>query len=445
MLLWQGDMRGSIVKGEPEMTHEDQVKEDCGRRLLQNALRHREGKVPVDFGSTAVTGMHVIAVAALRDFYGLERRPVKAFEPFQMLGWLDDDLLEAMGIHVAGVYGINTVFGFPNENWQPFMTPWGQEVLVSEHFKTTSDGSGGFFIFPCGDTTAPASGHMPASGYFFDSIIRQEPINEDVLNPEDNVEEFGFVSDEELAHFKAQIGERGPSGRGLIGSFGGTSIGDIAFVPGPGLKHPKGIRDVAEWYMSTAIRQNYVHKVFARQTEIALQNFDKIHWAVGTGVEAAFICGTDFGTQNSSFCSPQTFRDLYMPYYKKINTWIHEHTVWKTFKHSCGAVEQFIPLLIEAGFDILNPVQCTAAGMDPRVLKERYGDRIVFWGGGADTQRTLSFGTPQQVREQVLERCEIFAPGGGFVFNAVHNVQATTPVENISAMLDAVKEFNGDR
>ena len=186
-------------------------------------------------------------------------------------------------------------------------------------------------------------------------------------------------------------------------------------------------------------------RVFERQCEIALGNLERIYAAVGDTVQAVFICGTDFGTQTSAFCSVKTLRDLYFPYYKQINDWIHAHTPWKTFKHSCGAVSKFIPSFIEAGFDILNPVQCSATGMEPEQLKANYGDQLVFWGGGVDTQKTLPFGTPAEVREQVLRRCEIFAPGGGFVFNSIHNVQAQTPVENIVAMLDAVHEFNGDK
>jgi len=126
-----------------------------------------------------------------------------------------------------------------------------------------------------------------------------------------------------------------------------------------------------------------------------------------------------------------------------MNAWIHENTDWKTFKHSCGAVENFMPHFIESGFDIINPVQCSAAGMDPKILKKKYGDKLVFWGGGVDTQNSLPFGTPEQVREEVLGRCEIFARDGGFVFNAIHNIQARTPIENIVAMFEAVKEFNG--
>jgi uroporphyrinogen-III decarboxylase len=229
----------------------------------------------------------------------------------------------------------------------------------------------------------------------------------------------------------------------VIAGFGGTAFGDIALVPAPALKHPKGIRDITEWYVSTSSRQDYVHKVFERQCEIALQNLEKIHAAIGNRVQAVYICGTDFGTQTSAFCSVKTFRNLYFPYYKQINDWIHAHTTWKTFKHSCGAVSKFLASMIEAGFDILNPVQCSATGMEPEQLKANFGDQLVFWGGGVDTQDVLPFRTPAEVREQVLRRCEVFAPGGGFVFNSIHNVQAATPVENIVAMLDAVHEFNG--
>jgi uroporphyrinogen-III decarboxylase len=165
---------------------------------------------------------------------------------------------------------------------------------------------------------------------------------------------------------------------------------------------------------------------------------------MGRLVDIIFICGADFGTQNSTFCSEDTFRELYMPYYKKINDWIHKNTAWKTFKHSCGAIEPFMKLFIEAGFDIINPVQCSAKGMDPKILKDRYGDKLVFWGGGVDTQWVLPFGTMEEIRQQVLERCKIFSHNGGFVFNAIHNIQANTPVENIAAMIKAVKEFNGN-
>jgi uroporphyrinogen-III decarboxylase len=223
----------------------------------------------------------------------------------------------------------------------------------------------------------------------------------------------------------------------------GTALGDIALVPAPFLKHPKGIRDIEEWYVSLATRREYVEEIFARQTKIALANLPRLAQALGDRVDAVFICGTDFGTQTSSFCSPATFAELYAPYYRQVNDWIHQHTSWKTFKHSCGAVEPFLSHFAECGFDILNPVQCSATGMEPQHLKSAYGERLVFWGGGIDTQHVLPFGTPAEVRAQVLERCRIFGAGGGFVFDSIHNVQARTPVANILAMFNAVREFNG--
>jgi hypothetical protein len=416
------------------------------KERVQAALNHRQpDRIPIDFGGTAVTGMHVTCVAALRDHYGLEKRPVKVHEPYQMLGWIEDDLADAIGIDLAGAYPANTMFGFPNINWRPWKAPFGLDVLVSEQFKTTVDAKGDVYIYPQGDTAAPPSGRMPDGGYFFDTIVRQEPIDDDKLDPQNNLEEFGPISDADLAHFEREVTRASATGRGVVATFGGTAFGDIALVPAPFLKHPKGIRDIEEWYVSTAARQDYVHHIFEKQCDIALANLAKIHARVGDAVDAVFVCGTDFGTQTSAFCSCETFRGLYMPYYKRVNDWIHSHTKWKSFKHSCGAVEQFLDPFIESGFDIVNPVQCSATGMDPERLKKTYGSRLTFWGGGVDTQKVLPFGTPAQVREQVLSRCEIFSKDGGFVFDAIHNVQARTPAANIVAMVDAVHEFNGER
>jgi hypothetical protein len=414
-----------------------------GRERLVATLNHKQpDRIPIDFGGTAVTGVHVSCVAALRDYYGLEKRPVRVHEPFQMLGLMEDDLQEAMGLDVEGVFSRNTMFGFPAEKWKSWQFN-GQEVLVPEKFNTTIDANGDTLIYPEGDTTVPASGRMPRGGYFFDCIVRQEPIDEGKLNPEDNMEEFTLIPQEDIDHLVRSTQKAWATGRGVIAGFGGSAFGDIALVPAPFLKHPKGIRDVTEWYVSTSSRQEYIHKVFEHECEIAIKNLERIHKAVGDKVHAVFVCGTDFGTQTSAFCSVKTFRNLYFPYYKQVNDWIHSHTSWKTFKHSCGAVSKFLPSFIEAGFDILNPVQCSATGMEPEQLKADFGDQLVFWGGGVDTQKTLPFGTPAEVREQVLRRCEIFAPGGGFVFNSIHNVQAATPMENIVAMIDAVHEFNG--
>ncbi len=260
--------------------------------------------------------------------------------------------------------------------------------------------------------------------------------------PRDEWKEFVTMSDQELEWLKDRMKESGSSERATLAAVPGAGLGDIACVPGPWMKDPKGIRDIQEWYMSTVLRKDYLHELFSRQTDVVITNLKKMFAALGNNLDIAWVCGTDFGTQNSTFCSLETFNELYKPYYQKTNNWIHENTEWKTFKHCCGAVEGFMEGFIESGFDIINPVQWTADGMEPKLLKEKYGSRITFWGGGVNTQATLPFGKPEQVREEVLRSCEVFAPGGGFVFNTIHNIQAGTPVANVVAMLDALKEFN---
>ena len=410
---------------------------------MRSALEHREpDRIPLDFGSTNVSGIHVTCVAALRDYYGLARGPVKVHEPLQMLGWIDDELRTAMGLDVVGVFPRNTKFGAPAADWKEWDFR-GLEVLVPGDFRTTTSPSGDLLLYPQGDLTATPSGRMPLGSAFFDIIVRQPEIDELRLDPADNLEEFGSLNEADLDHIAHSLRAAAASGCGVVGSFGGTSFGDVGLVPAPALRNPKGIRDVAEWYMSTRTRRAYIQRVFEGQCEIALANLARIHARIGDAVDCMFVCGTDFGTQTSAFCSVATFRELWFPYYQRVNSWVHANTSWKCFKHSCGSVERFLESFIEAGFDIINPVQCSAAGMDPAELKRKYGARLVFWGGGVDTQKTLPFGSSQEVREEVLRRCEIFAPGGGFVFNAIHNLQAGTPVENIVAMLHAVHEFNG--
>ena len=412
-------------------------------RVLASLDHRTPDRVPVDFGATPVTGIHVRSIENLRKHYGLEYKPVKVTEPYQMLGEIEDDLAEVLGVDTIPVSPKNTMFGFPNENWKEFKAPWGQVILVPEKFNVTIDDTGDVFMYPEGDTSVEPCAKMPANGFFFDALSRQDPIDHENLNVEDNLEEFAPISDDDLQFFKTEAEKASKTGKAAVANFGGTAFGDIALVPGMQLKHPKGIRDVTEWYMATVMHPDYVMEIFERQSEIALENLKKIHQQVGSMVDVVFICGTDFGTQTSQFCDEETLLTMYGPYYKKLNDWIHQNTNWKTFKHSCGAVEPFMKDFIDLGFDIINPVQVSATGMDPKHLKDTYGKDIVFWGGGVDTQHTLPFGTPEEIEKEVLKHLEIFSKDGGFVFNTVHNIQATVPVENIVAMINALKRFNG--
>ena len=414
------------------------------RERVSAALAHRQpDRAPLDLGASAVTGMNVNSVYLLRQALQLDPpgTPVKVVEPFQMLGEIAPDLLDALGVDVLSLGKPTTMFGFRNEGWQPWSFN-GTPVLVPAGFNTIPEPDGSILMYPDGDHSVPPSGKMPAGGYYFDSLIRQPPIDDDKLDPADNLEEFEPISAADLAHVKSEA-ERltTQTDKALLANFGGTAFGDIALVPGPWMKHPKGIRDVAEWYMSTVSRRDYVYRVFEKQCEIGLANLARVHEVVGERAAAVFLTGADFGAQTGPFISPKSYRSLYMPFHKAVNAWVHQNTGWKTFIHSCGSVAALIPSFIEAGFDVLNPVQTSASGMDPRWLKQTFGAEFTFWGGGVDTQKTLPFGTPDQVRAEVKERIEIFGQGGGFVFNPIHNIQAGTPVENLQALFAAVREY----
>lgn len=407
-----------------------------------STVNHRQpGSVVVDFGSTPVSGIHVVVVEKLREYFGLEKRPIKVIEPYQMLGEIDEELIREMDIDVIGFSGEKNMFGISNTNWKVHKTLWGQEVLFPGEFNYTFNDNGDIFIYPEGDTAVAPSAMMPKTGYFFDALNRQLPIDDLKLTVEDNLEEFGFVTEHDLNYWKNTLDQFDTESKGIVANLGGTALGDIALVPAVQLKHPKGIRGVEDWYISTLIREDFVKEIFARETDIAVENLTRLFSVIGNRIDVAYICGTDFGTQNSTFCSPETFARVWLPYYKKVNDWIHQNTGWKTFKHSCGAIISLMDLLIEAGFDIINPVQINASGMDPVELKKKYGDKIIFWGGGVDTQGVFAFGTPEQVKEQVKRQVSILNENGGFVFNTVHNVQANVPFENVVAMLEVLKEL----
>ena len=413
-----------------------------GRERVLRALNFEPvDRIPVDLGGHACSGAHVSVVANLRRALGLDKPGdrVKVVEPYQMLGEIDADLRAALGIDVVNLPNPKNMFGFENADWKPWRTFDGTDVLVPAKFNTDPEPSGDILMYPEGDKSVAASARMPKGGFYFDSIIRQKPIDDAKLDPADNLEEFQPISDEDLRFYEQRADDLyRNTDLAVVAGFGGSAFGDIALVPGPWMKDPKGIRDIEEWYISTVTRRDYINEVFARQAEIAVENLKRIHQAVGDKVHVVFMDGTDLASQNSLFCSPDAYRELYLPHAKKVNDWVHAHTKWKTLKHCCGGCEPLIDGFIEAGYDVLNPVQTSARGMDPQHLVDTFGGRIVFWGGGVDTQQTLPFGTPDEVREQVAERVKIFGQKNGFVFNTIHNIQCNTPTENLLAMFEAL-------
>jgi hypothetical protein len=413
------------------------------RERVRVALDHREpDRPPLDLGSTLVTGIQAGAYARLKKALGISSGRVRVYDPFQMLAEVEEPVKAALGVDTVGIELPTTIFGYRNENWKRFRMFDGTEVEISGNFQFDVLPSGDIVQYPKGDRSAPPSGRMPQGGYYFDTIVRQEPIDEAALDPKEWVDQsFSLYGDEDL-----RLLEEGSrrwyegSEYSLVGSFGGAGFGDIAFVPGPHVTHPKGIRDPEEWYVSSLTRKDYIMEIFRLQYELQMKNLAMYRQAVGDRIDVIFMSGTDFGSQNGPFISPAAYREMFKPLHKSMNDWVHRHTRWKTFYHTCGSIAAFLDDFAEAGIDILNPVQISAVGMSPSMLKEKHGKDFVFWGGAIDAQHTLAFGTPQQVADEARRNREVLGRDGGFVFNNVHNIQATVPVENILSLLRAVTD-----
>jgi len=415
------------------------------RERIRKVINHQEtDRIPLDLGSTPVTGIQASTYAKLRKALRLKDQPVKVIEPYQMLAEVEIDVIEKLGVDTIGLWLPTTLFGFKNESWKPWKLFDDTRVLVPEKFITTEDEEGNIYLYPQGDTSVPPSGKIPKGGYYFDAIVRQQPIDQVSLNPKEWVkQQYSVFSEEELRYLeeKASILYKSTD-LSIVGGFlGAASFGDIALVPGLSVKHPKGIRDPKLWYMAHIDHPEYIKGIFELQCEIALKNLKLSYEAVGDKIDVIMLSGTDFGTQNGPFISPDMYREFYKPFHKKINDWVHQHTPWKTFYHSCGSVVAFLDDFVEAGVDILNPVQTSAKDMDPKMLKEKYGDKLVFWGGGVDTQKTLPFGTEEEVKKEVKERCLIFRKGGGYVFSTIHNIQSKVPINNLIAMFQVIREL----
>ncbi|MEA1950074.1 MAG: methyltransferase, partial [Planctomycetota bacterium] len=250
------------------------------RKRIEAAVNHRQpDRVPLDLGATPVSGMQVSSVYLLRQAMGLDEpdTPVKVVEPYQMLGEIKPDLLDALGIDAVGLSGPRDFFGCRHADWKPWTTFDGTPILVPADLNTDPDADGDIPAYPEGDQSVPPSARMPKGGYYFDTIERQAPIDDDNLNVEDNLEEFGPIDDATLEYFATEARRLNQqSDRAIVANFGGTAFGDIALVPATWLKNPKGIRGVEEWYISTVTRFDYVYELFTRQCEIALGNLAKL-------------------------------------------------------------------------------------------------------------------------------------------------------------------------
>jgi len=398
------------------------------RERVRIALDFREpDRVPIDIGSNLQSGIMAHALDRLRRHLGLTPRRVKVHEVFQMLGEVEPDVVERLGADILPVEPLVQFFGLRRENWKRWRLWDGTEVLVPGMFNVETDADGGWLLHFSGDPAAPLEGRMPRGGFYFDMPSLTESIPDWQPPAFAHVRAEHLLGTEELEHMQARAESlRATTDKALmLGAWDATGLPWIGSIP--------------DFLMLLATDRAYVRDLFAVRTEVALENLEKLQAHLGDSIDIIGMEGTDYAGQDRELISPELFEELCVPFFRQQNSWVHERTSWKTWFHCCGSIPRLLPLLIDAGVDIINPVQTSAAGMDPRTLKERFGGRIVFWGGGIDTQRTLPFASPAEVAAEVRERIRIFGPGGGFVFNPVHNIQQGTPPANIAAAFDTAR------
>ena len=398
------------------------------RERVLEALSFREpDRVPLDLGGSIMSGIMAHPLDRLRRHLGLEAHPVRVYEVFQMLGEVEMDLVERLGIDVLPVEPLVQFFGLRREGWKPWRLWDGTEVLMPGQFAIEVDAAGDWLLRSGGDPNQPVEGRMPKNGFYFDMPSLTAGHYDYVPPPLEQVRRELRLQDAELEFLAARAEHlRRTTDKALfLGCWDKFGLPWVGSIP--------------DFLVLMVTDPGYVRDLFALRTQTALENLEKTKSYLGDNIDVLGLDGTDYGSQNAELFSPQLFAELYVPCFQVQNEWVHRHTRWKTWLHTCGSVTKILPQLIEAGVDILNPVQTSAAGMDPVWLKSRFGGKIVFWGGGVDTQRTLPFAAPGEVADEVRERVRTFAPGGGFVFNTIHNVQQGTPPENIVAAYDTAR------
>jgi uroporphyrinogen decarboxylase len=409
------------------------------RERILAAIEHRQpDAVPVDLAATPSSGIAAIAYGNLKRHLGLNHCPPQIYDVVQQLAQPEDAILDRFRIDVVD---IGRAFNTEPSAWHPTKLADGQTALYPAWFHPEAQADGSF-IARIEDGRDIA--HMPAGGTFFDQsyfpYLDGYPADFRDLSTEmgrvlwaalvhspwDHASEPGF-----WGALRAKTLEmRRTSERALM-----IALGCNLFEWGTFL------RRMDNFLMDLAAEPAKVEAVLDALLERHLAMLERTCQAVGDVADIVRF-GDDLGTNNSLLMSPKTYRQLFKPRHAILCSYVHRHTKLKTFLHSCGSIRGLLPDLIEAGFDIINPVQTTCKGMEPKGLKADFGKDICFWGGGCDTKTVLPTATPAAVTEHVKRRLDIFMPGGGFVFNTVHNILPEVPPQNIVAMFEAIEEFH---
>ncbi len=373
--------------------------------------------MPLDIGGMRSTGMMAMAYADLKRHLGITEGDIYVFDPGQQLALVEEPILKRYGADVVPL-DLGTLKG-----WQPWTLPDGTAAKLQGNFTLEPDGEGGWYHLSDGRRV----GRKPAASYYFDSIYH--PLAEAETIADIDRYEFGEMADEDLDLLAAEARRLNRE----------TDYAIMGGVGGAFLEAGEGLRGWDQFLVDIAINRELAERLMDRILEANLRNVRRYLDAVGEYIQLVQV-GGDLGTQGGPQIRPEWYYEMIQPRQKEFWGEIHRLSDCKIFLHSCGGIYELIPGIIEAGCDVLNPVQTSARGMDPVRLKAEFGDQVTFWGGGCDTQAVLPFATPEEVYDHVTERIGIFKPGGGFVFCQIHNIQAHTPPQNIEAMYQAVRD-----
>jgi uroporphyrinogen decarboxylase len=407
-------------------------------RILQ-AIAHQEpDRPPVDLGSTPSSGISAVAYNRLVNHLKMTVEPTKVYDVVQQLAEPDNPVLDLFGVDVLD---IGRTFTKNKNEWYEINLPDGSKALYPSWFKPERKPGGGF-VAHSSDGTPIAE--MPPGAMFFDQTCF--PYVDGYPDDYSNLgEAMGKVLWAAFAHSPwDHVNDENfwETLRANALHLRQTTDKALLVVLGCNLfEWGTFLRRMDNFLMDLIEQPAQVEKLLDALMEKHMAALEKVCDAVGDIVDIMRF-GDDLGMDSGPFMSPTIYRKLFQPRHKQLCDFVKAHSKMHTFLHSCGGIKPLLPDLIEAGFEIINPVQTSCKGMDAKQLKDEFGNDITFWGAGCDTRQILNTASPQEVKNHVLERLEILSPGGGFVFNTVHNILPDVPPENIMAMLDGLNEFS---
>lgn len=411
------------------------------RERVLAAIAHKQPDlVPVDLGSTPSSGISAIAYSNLLKAIGRTDLPVQIYDVVQQLAQPDMSIIDRFGVDVLD---IGRAFNTEEKDWHETILANGDKAFYPIHFNPVKQADGSYHCYDEDGKRLLAL--MPQGATFFDQsyfpYINGFPENYDTLD-----EEMGRVLWSRYVHSPwdhTQDPDFWKTLREKTLQLRASTDKALMIVCGCNLfEWGTFLRRMDNFLMDLLCEPDQVARMLDQLLERHLATLAKVCDSVGDIVDIIRF-GDDLGMTSGPFMDVDTYRSLFKPRHKQLCDYVKTHSQMHTFIHSCGSISSLMPDLIEAGIEIFNPVQTNARQMEPEFLKKEFGQDCTFWGGGVETVGTLNNGTPEQVREQVLERLEIMSAGGGFVFNTVHNILPDVPPQNILAMFDAVKEFNG--